>query len=277
MGTVSLTYVLLLLPLTGFILGLIVGSFVNVVICRLPRSQSVVKGRSKCPDCGKRLAWYDLIPIVSFLVLKRRCRNCKVPISWTYPLIELYSGLVFLVSYQLFSPDGLVNWLFIVFVLELFLILGLIDLRHLILPDSLLIVLLGGSLSVLAISKLFDIYLGWPMSVASSFIGAAILFSVLFVMWLLSKGQWLGFGDVKLAGIIGLIFGFWGGLAILYAAVVLGALLGLVLLLTHRANLKTKLPLGTFICLSATFYILGGNVVLSRLDSIFYTIPSILK
>ena len=260
-----------------FLLGLIVGSFVNVVIYRLPRRQSVVDGRSKCPNCGKKLAWYDLIPIASFLILKKRCRNCKVPISWTYPLVELYSGLIFLASYQLFSSGGAVNWFFAVFILELFLILGLIDLRHLILPDSLLIVLLAGSFGVLAISKLFDVRSGWLMSVSGGFVGAAFLFTVLFVIWLLSKGRWLGFGDVKLVGVIGFIFGFWGGLAILYVAVVFGALFGLFLLLTRRASLKTKLPLGTFICLSATFYMLGGDILLSRLGYIFYTIPVILK
>lgn len=247
----------------------------NVVIYRIPRGQSIVKGRSKCPDCGKKLAWYDLIPIASFLILKRQCRNCKALISWAYPLVELYSGFVFLVSYKFFSPNGLANWLFIVFILELFLILGLIDLRRLILPDSLLIVLLGASFSILAISKLFDVRIGWLTSISSGFIGAAILFAALFIIWLLSKGQWLGFGDVKLVGIIGLIFGFWGGLAILYIAIILGTLFGLFLLLTHRANLKTKLPFGAFICLSATFYIFEGNIVLSRLGSIFYTIPYI--
>lgn len=277
MAITDTTYITLLLPLTGFILGLIVGSFVNVVIYRIPRGWSVIGGRSKCPDCGKRLAWFDLIPIASFIILKKRCRDCKVPISWTYPLAELYSGFVFLASYQLFSPGGAVNWLFAVFILELFLILGLIDLRRLILPDSLLIVLLGGSLIALAFSKLFDVRIGWGVSVSGSFIGAASLFAAFFVIWSLSKGQWLGFGDVKLAGIIGLIFGFWGGLAILYVAIILGALLGLFLLLARRANLKTKLPLGTLICASATFYLLGGNVLLGRVGSIFYTIPSILK
>lgn len=260
-----------------FLVGLVIGSFANVVIYRLPCGQAIVRGRSKCPGCGQKLAWYDLIPIVSFLILKKRCRNCKAPISWTYPLVELYSGFVFLASYQLFSSGGLINWFFAVFILELFLILGLIDLRRLILPDPLLIVLLGGSLVVLAISKLFDVRVNWPVSVSTSFIAAILLFAALFLLWFLSKGQWLGFGDVKLAGIIALIFGFWGGLVILYVAVVLGALIGLVLLLIHRANLKTKLPLGTFICLSATFYMLGGDIVLNRLGSIFYTIPSIFK
>lgn len=97
------------------------------------------------------------------------------------------------------------------------------------------------------------------------------------MIWLLSKGQGLGLGDAKLAGIIGLIFGFWGGLIILYIAVILGALLGMFLLLTHRGNLKTKLPLGTFICASATFFTLGGGVILSRFAPIFYTAPLIFK
>lgn len=260
-----------------FLLGLIVGSFVNVVIYRIPRGRSIVSGRSQCPSCSKKISWYDLIPLASFLILGGRCRACGKKISPAYPAIELYSGFVFVISYWFFAGSGWIAWVSAIFILELFLILAIIDLRHLILPDSLLIILLVGAAVWSLAQKLVDRAGHWQVFDINSLAGTGVLFTIFFLVWLFSKGRGLGFGDVKLAGIIGLIFGFWGGLIILYLAVAVGAVLGLTLLLTHQANLKTKLPLGTLICFSASFYILCGNIVLNKLSLIFYTIPSILK
>ncbi len=260
-----------------FFLGLIVGSFVNVVICRIPRGQSIVRGRSKCPDCGRKLAWYDLIPVASFLALAGRCRTCGKKISPAYPAIELYSGFTVAVSYWFFAGSSWLAWLFVVFILELFLILAVIDLRHLILPDSLLTALLIGAIVWSSTQKLIGVAGRWQIFDFNSLAGAGVLFVVFFLIWLLSHGRGVGFGDVKLAGIVGLIFGFWSGLIILYLAIAVGAILGLTLLLTRRASLKTKLPLGTLICASATFYMLGGDVILDQLSIIFYAIPLIFK
>jgi len=226
----------------------------------------VAGGRSKCPKCGKTIPWYDLIPLVSFFWLKLRCRQCKTRISWVYPLIELSSGVIFIISYVLFADVGVAYVLLQIFILELFLILAVIDLKHLILPDSILIFLIAGGLATFAIEPGINFL-----------VGAASLFALLLLVWWLSGGRGLGFGDVKLAGVIGLIFGFWGGLVVLYLAVILGALIGIFLLMTGRANLKTKLPFGTIISLSAMFYILGGNLILGRLGGLFYTIPAVLK
>lgn len=214
-----------------------------------------------------------------------------------YPIVELYSGFIFLFSYSLFISGGLVNYLFVIFVLELLLILGLIDLRHLILPDSILATLLAGVL-VLAVIKrwigpvthvdvpywvgpgngwIFTLGRSYAGLALSSFIGAASLFFFLFFIWLASKGKWLGFGDVKLAGIIGLIFGFWGGLIIFYGAIITGVIVGLVLLVKQKAKLKTKLPLGTFISFSATVYVFGGAFIQNRLANFFYFVPLIFE
>lgn len=260
-----------------FFLGLIVGSFVNVVIYRLPRAESTIGGRSRCPKCDKKLAWYDLIPIASFLLLGGHCRVCGNKISPVYPAVELYSAFMFLASYWLFASFGLAVWIFTIFILELFLMLAIIDSRHLVLPDSLLIVLFIGVVVWSFIQRLIEDGNNFRIFGISSLVGAGVLFTVFFLIWLLSRGRGLGFGDVKLAGIIGLIFGFWSGLAILYIAIVCGALLGLFLMLARGVNLKTKLPFGTFICASATFYMLGGNIVLNRLSDVFYTIPFIFR
>ena len=260
-----------------FILGLIVCSFFNVVIHRVPLGQSIVVGRSHCPHCRAKLAWYDLIPVVSFLILAGHCRACGKKISPVYPAIELYSGFIAVASYWLFAGSGWIAWMSGAFILELFLILAVIDLYHLILPDSLLIVLLVGTVAWSVIQKMIGSVGHWQIFDISSLAGAGVLVIIFFLVWLLSRGRGLGLGDVKLVGIIGLIFGFWGGLIVLYLAVAVGAIVGLILLLTHRAGLKTKLPFGTLICASATFYMLGGEAVLSSLGRFFYVIPAVFK
>ena len=260
-----------------FIAGLIIGSFVNVVIHRVPFGQSIVGGRSHCPHCRAKLAWYDLIPVISFLILAGRCRACGKKISPVYPAIEVYSGFVAVMSYWLFAGSGWIAWISGAFILELFLILAVIDFRHLILPDSLLIVLLVGAVAWSILQKIIGSTGSWQIFDLSSLAGAGVLAAIFFLVWLLSRGRGLGLGDVKLTGIIGLIFGFWGGLIVLYLAVAAGAILGAILLLTHRANLKTKLPFGTLICASATAYILLGDVIFKKMGYLFYAIPAILK
>ena len=256
---------------------MIVGSFVNVVIHRVPLGQSIVGGRSHCPHCCAKLAWYDLIPVVSFLILAGCCRACGKKISPVYPAIEVYSGFIAVMSYWFFAGSGWIAWTSGAFILELLLILAVIDFHHLILPDSLLTVLLVGAVVWSVIQKMIGSVGHWQIFDISSLAGAGVLAAIFFLVWLLSRGRGLGLGDVKLAGIIGLIFGFWGGLIVLYLAVAVGAIVGLILLLAHRANLKTKLPFGTLICASATFYVLGGEAVFSSLNRFFYTIPMILK
>lgn len=242
-----------------FLFGLIVGSFLNVVIYRLPRGGSIVFGRSGCTHCNAKLAWYDLIPIVSFVVLAGRCRSCGKAISPIYPLVELYSGLIFVLAYFLFAADGWASWVFSIFILETFFLLAVIDFHHLILPDSLLVTIAAGAVIFSATLRIVGLGSGyWKLFSTDSLIGAGLLFAVFFLIWLITRGRGLGFGDVKLAGIVGLLFGWWSGLIIVYVAVVIGALLGFLLLLTRKANLKTKLPLGTLICLAATLHLLGA-------------------
>lgn len=259
-----------------FFLGLVVGSFANVVIYRVPCGKSVVTGRSRCVHCGKELAWYDLIPLISFFLLKFRCRKCHRPISWLYPAVELYSGLVFISSFMFFSNEGTVNWLFLVFILESLLILALVDLKNLILPDSIMLVMFWSILMFGIWEYLAGVY-RFNIFSFDNLLGASVLFSIFFLFWFLSKGLWLGLGDSKLAGLVGLIFGMWGGLIIIYGAIIAGTIAGLILLVSRHANLKTKLPLGTFICFSATVYTFGGAVIQEKLAEFFYVVPLILR
>lgn len=257
-----------------FLFGLIIGSFVNVIIYRLPRDRTFIKGRSQCPGCGGKIAWYDLIPVLSFIFLRARCRNCGFKISWSYPAIEIYSGIIFVSSFFVFGKAGLLNWLFSVFILEALLILAVIDLQHLILPDFIMLFMF-----IVALAYGWLVRFVFKSGAANIFsldnLTAALLaFTVFFLVWFGSRGRWVGFGDAKLAGLLGFIFGGLGIAVILYLAIVLGAITGFILLALKKANLKTQLPLGSFIGFSASAYILCGPLIIERLQAIFrFVIP----
>ena len=216
-----------------FLTGLFVGSFLNVLIYRIPRGQQFVAGRSRCPHCRAVLAWYDLIPVASWLILHGRCRTCHQQISPVYPFVELLSGLFFV-----FAPS-----IPMLVALEVFLVLVIVDYRHLIIPDGLLIVLLAAALATRAFS--WDTL--WTVLGCGGFF---------LLLWLVSRGRWIGFGDVKFAAVIGVLFGFPGGVIALYAAVILGGVISVFLLALGRATMKTKLPLGSLFAVSAMWYIL---------------------
>lgn len=261
-----------------FVLGLIVGSFANVVIWRLPRGESI-RGRSRCVSCLNQISWYDLVPLASFFILRGKCRQCGEAIRWQYPLVELYSGLIFVFSFLMFGHLGLAYWLFVVFLLELFLIFGLIDFYYLILPDILIAIMAGG-MTVFMVYQRYGAGAGYGLyntELINNLLSTAVLFLVLFVPWLISGGRWLGLGDAKLIGAVGLAFGFKGAAVALYGGVVVGALVGLFMWLSRRATLKSKLPLGTFICIAATLYIFANPWVNQMIDGYLWVVfPTIL-
>jgi prepilin signal peptidase PulO-like enzyme (type II secretory pathway) len=256
----------LLLPLLVFLIGLTVGSFANVVICRLPRKQSI-GGRSYCPDCGRILRWHDLAPILSFLALLGRCRYCRNKISWSYPVVEICSGAIWLFSFLFWQPFGFADWLFWVFILELFLILAFIDLKHLLLPNSIMTAILASFVCYSFLGSgdgLVGLFFS-PDNLAS----AAFFFFVFFLIWSFSNGKGMGLGDAKLAGLIGFVFGFWNSFFVLYLAIIIGALVGLALVALSKGGAKTKLPLGAFISLSAIFFVLFGQGVPEKMAEFF--------
>jgi prepilin signal peptidase PulO-like enzyme (type II secretory pathway) len=260
-----------------FLFGLIIGSFANVLIYRLPRGRAFVKGRSQCPGCGVSIAWYDLIPIISFLFLKTRCRKCGFKISWIYPAIEAYSGIVFVASFVLLvlsGGGGLLDWVFSVLLLEAFLVLIFIDFKHLILPDSVILFTLIAAFIYGILAKFVIGLSTFKVFSLENITSAVAAFGIFFLIWLISKGKWMGFGDVKLAGLVGLVFGAMGSLIVLYLAIVLGAIVGLVLLAFRKANLKTQLPLGSFIGLSASAYILFNPFITEKImNTLRFVIP----
>lgn len=225
-----------------FVLGLVLGSFYNVMIYRLPRGLSIVRPRSSCPKCGHELGAFELVPVLSFLWQEGRCKVCREPISWRYPIIELLTASCFaLVAYQTSSLPGLITGL--VFI-SLLLILALIDLEHKILPNVLTVpgIILGAVFALL----------GWNLSFCSSLFGAGIGFGVIFLIILLSKGG-MGMGDLKMMALIGAFLGWKAVFYVLFGASLLGSVGGILYLYLTKQDRKTPIPFGPSLALAAVF------------------------
>jgi leader peptidase (prepilin peptidase)/N-methyltransferase len=223
--------------LVAVVLGLILGSFMSVLVGRWETREGIVTGRSECPDCRRVLAWYDLIPLASWLMLRGRCRYCRAPISVRYPLMELVmAGTLGAYAWQY----GLSTFWAISDVLILFGLVTLFffDLRWHLLPDAVVFTLIG----------IVFVRLVWlrPDLLTNGLMTGVGLAALLGLLWLASHGSWLGLGDVKFAFLVGLLFGYPGAVGVTLVAVWVGALFGLGLMSLHRATLKTALPFGSF-------------------------------
>ena len=236
--------------------GLMIGSFLNVCIYRLPRQRSIVRPRSQCPSCGYELRWCDNIPVVSYVVLGGRCRRCRAGISIRYPLVELITMVVFLGHFAVFGLDPILipRLLFACSLIVLF----AIDLEHHLLPNA---ITLPGIVAGLA----FSLFLPpWPMS---SLIGIAVGGGVL---WLLGEAYYryagqegMGGGDVKMLAMIGAFLGWKLVLVTLVLSSILGSVIGVAVIALKRGGLKYALPYGTFLALAALVASLVGEQIVN--------------
>ncbi len=217
-----------------FVLGSLLGSFLNVVIWRLPRDESIVAPRSRCPACGALIRWYDNIPIASFFILGRKCRGCKAAISWRYPLVEFLAGLLLVLLYLHF---GLGAYLYVYgpFVLAL-LAITFIDVDHRIIPNE---ISLPGILVGFACSFLWPGF--WKESLLGILLGGGLLFLLSWGYSLLRGREGMGMGDVKLLAMMGAFLGWRSLLFIALFASVQGVLAALVMWLAG-VELKPPLP-----------------------------------
>ena len=243
--------------------GLIVGSFLNVVVARLPHGESVVTPRSRCPNCKAMIPWRDNIPVLSYMFLRGKCRHCKHPISMRYPVIELLTMILFVAARARFGWDlGLVirDWPFV----SLLVAITFIDLEHRIIPDPLS---LGGLALGLASSFLPASVLPHGPGPLLSFLGAAIGFGVFYALAYLYErfsGQpGLGGGDVKLLAMLGAFVGPSGVFASILISSVLGSLIGISWALVNREKniMKTSIPYGPFLVIGGLYYYLLGDVL----------------
>lgn len=234
-----------LLPTFAVLFGLVWGSFLNVVIHRLPEGQSLVTPRSRCPSCGKPVAAYDNVPVLSWILLRGRCRHCRKPISIRYPFVEASLGAASLLSFLRHGAS--LGYLFELAFIAAMIALIFIDYDHQILPNS---ITLPGAIFALAAS--------WPreditflQSLLGAALGAGSLFAVSEVYRFLRKVEGLGFGDVKMMGLVGAYVGWKGVFLTLFLGSLSGSLVGLVVLAAKGGDMKTKLPFGTFLGMGA--------------------------
>lgn len=242
-------------------LGTVVGSFLNVVILRMRSGVTFVSGSSLCLACGKSLPWYEMIPVVSYIVLRGRCRHCSASLTYQYPLVEAVTAVVFMLVLQrsgiLGFPDtglGIVLGLSLVFWC-IAIVIAWYDARHQIIPDELSIALGIVGLGVAFLDLSTPIWFS-----VSSGLGAAAFFAIL---WAMSKGAWMGLGDAKLAVglgiflgwpmvVLGNLFGFW-----------IGAIWGVAFLLLGKYGRRTEIPFGPFLIIGAFIAYYAGDFLLA--------------
>lgn len=248
---------------SAFVLGSVVGSFLNVCIYRIPAGQSIVSPPSACPNCGTGIRWFQNIPILSYLFLAGRCAQCKVAISPRYPLIELLNGMLFvLVLYAFgFSWATLIYWLFVAALV----VITFIDLDHQIIPD---VISLPGI--VIGFGCAFFIpWIGWQGSLLGILLGGGLLLAIAWGYQLLAKREGMGGGDIKLLAMIGAFLGWQAVLPIVFISSLAGSLIGVPVMLLQKKNSKLALPFGPFLALAAVVYLLYGAQILQWYFSFF--------
>jgi leader peptidase (prepilin peptidase)/N-methyltransferase len=238
------------------VIGLAVGSFLNVCIYRLPRQESLNWPGSHCPSCARPLSWYENIPIVSWLVLRGRCRSCAAAISVIYPIVEAITGAVFVAASLLYgwTPLLAARLIFACAMIVLF----AIDLRHRILPN---VITLPGIVAGLA----FSLFLppGWLSALAGLLAGGGVLWAIGETYYRLRGIDGLGMGDVKMLAMIGAFLGWQLMLLTLVLASCAGSLVGIGLIVLGRGGMKAALPFGTFLAVGAIVAAVAGEPIVT--------------
>jgi prepilin signal peptidase PulO-like enzyme (type II secretory pathway) len=240
--------------------GLAVGSFLNVVIYRLPRKLSVVWGRSFCPRCKKKVSWFDNVPLLSFILLKGRCRACHSPISWRYPVVELLTAVLFVLGARPYLSNLRIAELGLTLILfSSLVVIFFIDLEHQIIPDEIL-------LPVIVLFFLRSLLTSnyWLLAAA---LGASLF---LFLIWFVTKGKGMGFGDVKLAFLMGLVLGFPKIVVAFYLAFLTGAIIGVILILVKKARFGQKIAFGPFLAAATVITFLWGEKIFSFTQKLLF-------
>ena len=246
------------------LLGLIIGSFLNVVIFRLPLGKSIVTPGSYCPRCKTRIKFYDNIPVLSFIFLKGKCRSCKNKIPIQYPMIEILTAFSFWFTFKTFGHSPLYTGFTIAFIC-LLIALALIDLKHMILPNELT---LGGGLVFLVFS-FFNPEITYWDAFASAF-GSALIFAGLYFFYLkVRKIEGLGFGDVKMMILLGAFLGLKKLVIAVLISSLSGLLVGILIIIFKKKNLRLQLPFGTFLGFGSYVSIFWGEEVLAFLHSLY--------
>ncbi len=265
-----------------FIIGLIAGSFLNVLIFRIYYKKPFAKGRSYCPKCKKQISWKDNIPVISFLILRGKCRNCGKKISWQYPIIELVTGVVFVIvfyTHYVSYFESLNNFQFpisnfqiffnfeflVILFRDLFIVSALVvvfvqDFNWYIILDR---VILPSTVIVFALNVL----LGYDF--LNLILGAFIAGGFFYLQFMISNGRWIGGGDIRLGLFMGVSLGFPLVLVALFLSYITGSIIGIFLILVGKKSMGSKLPFGTFLAPATLFTLFWGQNLLNWYVSLF--------
>ena len=241
----------------AFVFGAVVGSFLNVCICRLPLNESIVSPPSRCPQCHASIRWFDNIPIVSYLILRGKCRGCGKRISIQYPLVELLNGLLSMALMFRFGQT-LEYGVFFVFCSAL-VVVTFIDIEHQIIPDEISLpgIMLGFILSFFMKDH------SWLNSLLGILLGGGSLLFVAYAYHWLTKKDGMGGGDIKLLAMMGAFLGWVSIPFIIFASSFVGSIAGISLMCLRNQNSKLALPFGPYLAFGALLYIFFGHDLIS--------------
>lgn len=242
-----------------FVLGITVGSFLTVLVDRLPRNETVFSGRSHCESCKKVLNWQDLIPLVSFVILKGKCRYCHSRLSWHYPMVELTTGILFVITiYNLqsnlnFQLGQIPTLFYYLFIVSSLIVIFFADLKYGIIPDKIIFPTI-----VVALIYVFIIYNSLFLI---HFLSAGGAFLFFLFLYFITRGKGMGLGDVKFAFLIGLVLGFPQAVVALYAAFLTGGVVGIMLILWGKKRLfgGATIPFGPFLAVATLLVLLTSQ------------------
>jgi len=256
-----------------FIFGLVIGSFLNCLIYWLESENKLVSGkertsllgRSFCPHCGHQLAWHDLIPVLSFIFLKGKCRYCKKPISWQYPLVETATGVLFVLvttyshQFLIYNTYFFLDLIYYLLIACFLIVIFVFDFKHYIIPDKVIY-------SSIVITLIYDfqyLFLGQSL-VFRNFVLTALGASLFFLLiFLITRGRAMGFGDVKLAFFVGLFLGWPNTLVAIFLSFLIGAIIGVGLILAGKKGLKSEVPFGPFLVTATLITLFWGTQIIN--------------
>lgn len=254
-----------------FLFGLAAGSFLNSIIYRLQTGESILippkrnqrfltgLARSYCPSCKKILSWPDLIPVLSFLFLKGRCRYCTNPISLQYPLVELATGSLFVLTLnQQLTISNFLNFFYLLIVISLLIIIFVSDLKYYIIPDK----IIYPAIVLALIYNFYQFTINNQQLAINNFFAAILAGAFFLFIVLISHGKWMGWGDPKLAFFMGLLLGFPNILTALFFAFFIGAIIGVGLIIFGKKTLKSEVPFGPFLVTGTFIALFWGKTII---------------
>ncbi len=237
----------------AFILGAVVGSFLNVCICRMPKDESIVSPPSHCPRCGYRIRWFDNIPMLSYLLLRGKCRGCGTHISLQYPLVELLNAILTLLLYLRFGTS--LTFLALFLFCSALVVITFIDIEHQIIPDEI-------SLPGILVGFVFSFFLpwlGWLNSLVGILLGGGSLLTVAYGYHWLTGKEGMGGGDIKLLAMMGAFLGWKAVPFIILASSLVGSVVGISMIIFQKKDSKLAIPFGPYLAFGAVLFIFYGQ------------------